>query len=132
MHHFLFWILGALIVSRLVFRARMRRAWHGGCGGGGCGRRFVRLGGPIDLGAPDGDRHGRRHFRGWARRWRDDGGEELLVSPKPTADVAAALELNQRQREIYDEVVTRAKTTLPVVSLAEALSIVGREPFDRA
>jgi hypothetical protein len=130
-HSLLFWVLGALIVSRLIFRARMRRLYGGGCGwgfGGGCGRRrFFR--GPIDLGAPDPE----PPFGRWARRWRQWEARQAApaAAAKPVVDVAGSLELNQRQREIYDDVVARAKTSLPAPELAEALSILGREPFDR-
>jgi hypothetical protein len=124
-HHFLFWVFGALIVSRLIFRFRMRRAFGRGWGGGGCGRRFGRFGGPIDLGAPDAHHRRGRHFR------RHFGQSEAMTPPSPPVNVAGSLELNQRQQEIYEEVVAKAKGALPVVSLAEALGIVGREPFDR-
>jgi hypothetical protein len=45
--------------------------------------------------------------------------------------VATALDLNARQRELYDEVLARAKQALPVSTLAELLATVGREPFAR-
>jgi hypothetical protein len=133
-HSVLLWILGGFILARLIFRIRMRRlGWHGGCGGRRFGRRFGRLGYPIDLGAPDEDDH--PHFARWARRWRRDEMQkarpEQPIQP-PVVDVPGALELNQRQRELYDEVVDKARTAIPVESLAEALAIVGREPFDRS
>ncbi|MDB4971586.1 MAG: hypothetical protein JWN44_7275 [Myxococcales bacterium] len=135
LHSILIWMLAGFIVSRLLFRARMRRRF-GHAGGGGCGRgfhrRMGRFGGAIDLGAPDAE--GQRHFGRWGKRWsrwqsemRDPG----AGAARPVVDVIGTLELNQRQREIYDEVMTRAKSSLPAVSLAEALAIVGREPFDK-
>ena len=128
MHHpILFGVLGGLILTRLVFRARMRRAWAGG----GCGCAY-RRGGPIDLGAPDGPpawaRHRGRAFARWSRRWR----AEAQPAPAVPVDVAGALELNQRQRELFDELLARARPALSVAALAEALAAVGREPFDRA
>jgi hypothetical protein len=136
-HPILFGVVAALIVSRLMFRLRMRRYYGRRACGGGCGS--WRHGGPVDLGAPDGfdawDRHGRHHrqFARWARRWRR---EEAFAPATPpvatrTVDVVGALELNQRQREIYDEVIVSAKTRLAAPELAEALSILAREPFDR-
>lgn len=134
MHHPILFLVGAFLVGRLILRARMRR-WH--AHGGGC-RGFGR---PIDLGAPDADEP---RFPPWARsrRWRrwqerhafDARGRagDGLVKPAPRVDVAGALELNQRQRELYDEAVAKAKTSLPVAELAEALALVGREPYDRA
>jgi hypothetical protein len=131
-HPVLFGLLGAFIVSRLILR---RRRWRHAYGyGGGCGRRF--RGGPIDLGAPDANdnqrrfppwgRHARR-FRRW-QRWQD----EMHAEPKvPAVDVPGSLEMNQRQREIFDDVVTKAKTKLQAPELAEAFSIIGREPFER-
>lgn len=122
MHHpILLGLLAAFVVSRLVFRARMRRHGYGG----GCGMRRFHRGGPIDLGAPE--RH--RHFGRWGRRWRNWG--EDFEARKPV-DVKGSLELNQRQQELYDEVVARAKASLDVESLAEAIAAVGKEPFDRA
>jgi hypothetical protein len=131
-HPVLFGLLGAFIVSRLVLRRRWRHAHaHGGCG------RF--RGGPIDLGAPDvGPRFppwGRaaRRWRRW-QRWQEGpndarGGVNAATAP---VDVAGSLELNQRQREIFDEAMFKAKTKMAAPELAEALAIVGREPFDRA
>lgn len=135
MHHPILFLLGAFLVGRLIFRARLRR-WqrygYGGCGGG-CGARF---GGPIDLGAPDRDA---RRFPPWARsrRWRrwqerhavDAGGD--APSAAAPVDVVGALELNQRQRELYDEAIGKARAKLAVPELAEALALVGREPYDR-
>lgn len=115
-HPVLFGLLGAFVVSRLVMRRRWRHAHaHGGCA------RFG--GGPIDLGAPDVE----RRF-GWRsrRRWRAD-----MRAAAPPVDLAGSLELNQRQREIFDEVVAKAKTKLGAPELAETLAIVGREPFER-
>jgi len=114
-HALLFGLLGAFVVSR-VMRRRWRHAYaHGGCA------RF--RGVPIDLGAPDVE----RRF-GWRsrRRWRAD----MRAAAAPV-DLAGSLELNQRQREIFDDVVAKAKTKLGAPELAEALAIVGREPFER-
>jgi len=125
-HPVLFGLLGAFVVSRLI----MRRRWRHAHGHGGCGRRF-RGGGPIDLGAPDQEgRHGRRFGRRWQRwgQFRDEARAEVKV---PAVDVAGSLEMNQRQREIFDDVVTKAKTKLPAPELAEALGIIAREPFER-
>jgi hypothetical protein len=49
----------------------------------------------------------------------------------PPKDVAGSLELNQRQRELFEEVVGKAKDKLATAELAEALSIIGREPYER-
>ncbi len=134
MHHPILFLLGAFLVARLFVRMRMRR-WHHHHGFRGCG--YARFGGPIDLGAPDVDE---RRFPPWARsrrfrRWqerqaRDAGGN--VTAAAPVVDVPGELELNQRQRELYDEAVARAKASVGVAQLAEALAIVGREPFDRA
>ena len=154
-HPVLFGLLAAFIVSRIVFRARMRRRF-GGYGrrgwGGGCGRFMRHLhdhhhrhhgrrgDGPIDLGAPDADGDG-RFSRGWARgrwqrwgRWQDDsaGAAPVRAPEPPKVDaVAGSLELNQRQREIFEEVVVKAKDKLAAAELAEALSLIAREPFER-
>jgi hypothetical protein len=128
-HPVLFGLLGAFVISRLI----LRRRWRHAHGYGGCGRRF--RGGPIDLGAPDQEgrrfppwgRHARR-FRRW-QRWQDQMQAE---PPKvPAVDVAGSLEMNQRQREIFDDVVVKAKSKLAAPELAEAFSIIGREPFER-
>jgi hypothetical protein len=120
-HPILLGVLGGLVAARLIMRARYRRAYGGG---GGCGGRFAR--GPMDLGAPERHRHSGR----WGRRWgRWAGANDEARAP---IDVAGSLELNARQKELYDEVVGKAKSALGVESLAEALAAVGREPFDRA
>ena len=118
-HPVLFGLLGAFVVSRLV----MRRRWRHAHGYGGCGRF---RGGPIDLGAPDAE----RRF-GWRsrRRWRAD---MRAAAVSPPVDLAGSLELNQRQREIFDDALGKAKTKLGAPALAEALAVVGREPFERA
>jgi hypothetical protein len=126
-HPVLFGLLGAFVVSRLI----MRRRWRHAHGYGGCGRRFG--GGPIDLGAPEGERRfppwGRRaRFRRW-QRWQNDTQAEVKAAP--ALDVAGSLEMNQRQREIFDDVVVKAKTKLAAPELAEALGLIGREPFER-
>jgi hypothetical protein len=129
-HPILFAVVGGLIASRIFMRMRMRRIYgHGG----GCRHRFRH--GPIDLGAPEGQhpfrgrggplsRFGR--FRGFGRRF---GQEE---QPKPARDVVSALALNTRQQELYSEVTDKAKSWLSTSDLAEALALVGREPFDRS
>jgi hypothetical protein len=129
-HPVLFGLFAAFVVSR-IFRARMRRRWGWAHGHGGCHRfrhHFRR--GPIDLGAPDVEPRFPRWGR-WQRwgSWREDA-RAPMKSAAPT-DVAGSLELNQRQREIFDDVVTRAKNTLAAPELAEALGIIGREPYAR-
>ncbi|MGZ3404940.1 MAG: hypothetical protein ACXVAN_00745 [Polyangia bacterium] len=127
-HPVLFGLLAAFVVSRLV----MRRRWRHAHGGGGCGHHRFR-GGPIDLGAPDVERRFGRFGRRWQRwqRWQQEQAERVEVVKAPPVDVAGSLELNQRQRELFDEVVGKAKGKLAVAELAEALGILGREPFDR-
>ncbi|HWE27401.1 MAG TPA: hypothetical protein VHB97_05330, partial [Polyangia bacterium] len=90
----------------------MRRRWRHAHGGGGCGRF---RGGPIDLGAPDEERRGGRfgrHFgRRWQRwqRWQDNArGEARAAAP---VDVVGSLELNQRQRELFDEALAALAIT---------------------
>jgi hypothetical protein len=133
MHHPILWgLLAAFVVTRIIFRARMRRAYGYG---GGCGR-FARFGhGPIILGGLDAPA-GHAHFGRWARRWhrwhgarpQDRQGSDTRVP----VDVRGALELNARQQELFDDVVGKAKAAVDVGALAEALAAVGREPFDRA
>lgn len=136
-------ILGGAMLARMFIRARMRRAWagghcHGGWGrfGGGCGRRFAggRRGFPIDLSAPDGRDDGHR-FDDLPRRGRADWGwqgwQRTGAAARPAVDVSGALELNPRQKELYDQVVGKARKTVPAAALAEALIAVGREPFGR-
>ncbi|MCU1276940.1 MAG: hypothetical protein JWM53_486 [bacterium] len=125
-HPVLFGLFGAFVISRLLMRRRWRHA-HGG----GCGRRFGG-GGPIDLGAPDEERRFGRFGRRWQRRQRSQTYDEGRVEVKaPPIDVVGALELNQRQRELFDEAMGKAKVRLAAPELAEALGIIGREPFDR-
>jgi hypothetical protein len=117
-------VLGGIMIARILIRGRMRRAWaHGGC------RRF---GGPIDLGAPDRPaRYGElpRFFRrGW--RWQP-WQPGSAAARAPAVDVATALELNGRQKELYDDVMARAKLRVSAAALAEVLIAVGREPFGR-
>ena len=100
-------------------------------------RRWLRArfrGGPIDLGAPDGE----RRFPLWSslRRVAGSGGSAARMNRsaqvrRRRVDVAARCEMNQRQREIFDDVVGKAKTKLQAPELAEALGIIGREPFER-
>ena len=125
-HPVLFGLLGAFVVSRLL----MRRRWRHAHGGGGCGHHRRFRGGPIDLGAPDVERGFGRRGRRWAR-WQQRQQEDSMVKAAPPVDVAGSLELNQRQRELFDEVVGKAKGKLATPELAEALGILGREPFDR-
>ena len=125
-HPILFGLLGAFVVSRLV----MRRRWRHAHGGGGCGHHRFR-GGPIDLGAPDAQRPFGRFGRRWQRWQRWQQAEERAEVKAPPVDVAGSLELNQRQRELFDEVVGKAKGKMATPELAEALGILGREPFDR-
>jgi len=125
-HPVLFGLLGAFVISRLV----MRRRWRHAHGGGGCGRF---RGGPIDLGAPDverGGRFGRRFGRRWQRRQRDAQDARAMVKAPPV-DVVGSLELNQRQRELFDDVVAKAKAKLGAAQLADALAVVGQEPLER-
>jgi hypothetical protein len=146
-------ILSSIFVAKMLFRWRMHHAWaHGG---GGCARRRQR--GPIDLGAPDDDDggpgRGSRFHRKWERWQRNVDFAAATVAPlarppratsagisgsvsgfgrAPRTDVASALELNQRQQEIYDEVMGRARNWVEPANLAEALAAVAREPYDRA
>ncbi|MCA1665573.1 MAG: hypothetical protein LC659_15120, partial [Myxococcales bacterium] len=46
-------------------------------------------------------------------------------------DLVGSLELNQRQRELFDDVVAKAKAKLGAAQLADALAIVGQEPLER-
>ena len=124
-HPVLFGLLGAFVISRVVMRRRWRHAHGGGCG------RY--RGGPIDLGAPDverGGRFGRRFGRRW-QRWQRDAGEAQAMVKAPAVDVVGSLELNQRQRELFDDVVAKAKAKLGASELADALAIVGQEPLER-
>jgi hypothetical protein len=124
-HPILFGLLGAFVISRLV----MRRRWRHAHGYGGCGHHHRRFrGGPIDLGAPDAERRFGRFGRRW-QRWQEGQMEQVMKAP--TVDVAGSLELNQRQRELFEEVVGKAKGKLQAPDLAEALGILGRDPFDR-
>src|SRR5579884_2695668 len=112
MHHPVLFVIGLFLLARMFVRARMRRRWALAGGGGGCGMRRCG-GGAIDLGAPDGEL-GRRGAR-WApwgrhRRWQ----REMRATQKQGVDVVGALELNQRQREIYDDTVGKAKAKLAV------------------
>jgi hypothetical protein len=140
-------ILSGAMLARMFVRARLRRLWAfgggGGCGrgGGGCGRfgrRGRRRSGPIDLGAPDPYRQvsetvGFDNY-GWGwQQWRRQGPAATAALAKPAArvDVTTALELSARQKALYDEVLLKARAVLPAHGLAEALIAVGREPFGR-
>jgi hypothetical protein len=134
MHHPILVLLGVFFLARLFMRrARWRRLGY--CYGYGCGRLRGRRG-PIDLGAPDDDddspgaRFERRAAR-WTQRW--ERGQRIVTPPPapPVVDVAGALELNPRQRTLFDDVVAKAKGSLPAATLAEVLAAVGREPFQR-
>ncbi|HEX8952929.1 MAG TPA: hypothetical protein VF945_13830, partial [Polyangia bacterium] len=81
-------------------------------------------------GAPDEERRSGHFGRRW-RRWQDELRTPASVAPPPPVDVAGSLELNQRQREIFDDAVAKAKVRLAAAELAEALAIVGREPYER-
>ncbi|HEY1587983.1 MAG TPA: hypothetical protein VGH63_19925 [Polyangia bacterium] len=122
-HPVLFGLLGAFVLSRLV----LGRRWRHAHGGGGCGRF---RGGPIDLGAPDVERGGRfgRRWQRWQRH-AEDG--RSMVKASPAVDVVGSLELNQRQRELFDDVVAKAKAKLGAGELADALAVVGQEPLER-
>jgi hypothetical protein len=125
-HPVLFGLLGAFVISRVV----MRRRWRHAHGGGGCGRF---RGGPIDLGAPDverGGRFGRRFGRRW-QRWQRHAEDARAMVKAPPVDVVGSLELNQRQRELFDDVVAKAKAKLGASELADALAVVGQEPLER-
>lgn len=146
-------ILSSIFVAKMLFRWRMHHAW---AHGGGCARRRHHNFGPIDLGAPDdddgGSGHGSRFHRKWERWQRNLDFAAATVAPlarppratsagvtsvsgfarAPRTDVASALELNQRQQEIYEEVMGRARNWVEPTNLAEALAAVGREPYDRA
>ena len=91
-------------------------------------------GGPIDLGAPDEERRFPPWGRAARRRRRWQRGQDEAGRPVETAapvDVVGSLELNQRQREIFDDVVGKARGRLGAPALADALAAVGREPFAR-
>ena len=138
-------ILSTILVAKMLFRWRMYHAW---AHGGGCHRRRRFRGGPIDLGAPDDDfpPRGGRFRRSWQRWQREadvpnprrnvaSGGAATVVrstARAPRQDVAGALELNQRQQQLFDEVMERARNWVEPANLADALAAVGQEPFDRA
>ena len=136
-------ILSTILVARMLFRWRLYHAWHGG----GCHRRRNFRRGPIDLGAPDDDfpPRGGRFRRSWQRWQREADAPNLRrdvaagasivarsTARSPRQDVAGALELNQRQQQLFDEVMERARNWVEPSNLADALAAVGHEPFDRA
>ena len=86
-------VLLGIVGGALVAKLMLRRRFGGGCGqGGGCGEGGF-------------GRHGfGRGFRGWRR-----GGEgvELADSREGIARLLGTLELNARQREETDELLTR-------------------------
>jgi hypothetical protein len=127
-HPILFGLLGAFIVSRLVLRGH-RRHWRHAHGCGRFGDGPIDLGAPDSRGAPDLERRFGRFGRRW-QRWQRHARAEVASAPPP-ANLAGSLELNQRQRELFDEVLDKAKRTLHAPELAEALGLLGREPFDR-
>ena len=115
-------LVGGLIASKMLFRARYRRAR---CGAGGHARRW----------------------HGPGARWRrgDTGGDGgVTVQAAAPVDSArlldarlAPLELSQRQaeeaREAFADVAAALGATWRGWSgLPEALAAVGAEPFDRA
>jgi hypothetical protein len=116
-------LVGGLIASKMLFRARYRRAR---CGAGGHARRWHGPGG----------------------RWRrgdagSDGGISVQAPPAPVDSARlldarlAPLELSQRQaeeaREAFADVAAALGATWRGWSgLPEALAAVGSEPFDRA
>ena len=113
MHHpILFAFLAAFVVTRLVSRMVFRRRF-GWAHGGGCGRA-MHVRGP-------------RGFRRW-REFEAPPGAERRTAP---VDLTASLELNGRQKALYDEVITRAKPSLSAAELADVLHAVAQEPFDR-
>jgi hypothetical protein len=132
-------ILSTILVAKMLFRWRLHHAWYGG----GCRRRRNFRRGPIDLGAPDDDfpPRGGRFRRSW-QRWQREADVPNLRrnvaagaatgARAPRRDVASALELNQRQQQLFDEVMERARNWVEPANLADALAAVGREPFDRA
>lgn len=135
MHHPILFLVGAFLVARLVMR-RMRWRRLAFAGHGHCGRR---LRGPIDLGAPDADDGERlskweRRAARWQARMQARMNDRLdrfnARAQQPAApakiDFAAALELNPRQRTLFDDVVVKASS-----HAREALSLVAAEPFDR-
>jgi hypothetical protein len=134
MHHPILFVLGMFLLARLLFRrARCRRLGYAGP----CGRLRGRRG-PIDLGAPDDDTDGRdwleRRAIRWTQRW--ERGRRVSPSPPstpapPVVDVAGALELNPRQRTLFEDVMAKAKSAVPTSTVAAALAAVAREPFSR-
>jgi hypothetical protein len=121
-------ILGGAMLARFLIRARMRRMWAYGLGYGGCGRFRRRAFQPIDLSAPDRFEELPRTTR---REWRWQPWERNGAAARPALDVPSALELNERQKELYDQVMLKAAKHVPAAALAEALIAVGREPFGR-
>jgi hypothetical protein len=151
MHHPFLWFLGGFLLVRLWIGIRLRRAWMG-VGRHGHPRffshhawhwhplfmmRWMRHterahGHPFGhwFVHPFGHRFAHRFAPPYGAPFvwtRGNGG--TAVAPAPAIDFAALLELNPRQREIFEEVTRR--TSLRPAELAEAMSIVGREPFDR-
>jgi hypothetical protein len=131
MHHPILLFVGIFLLARFAMRrARWRRMGyaHGGCG------RFHSRRGPLDLGAPDEEvaprRLGRHRFSRWAQRWERGQRVDAPVAKQPV-DVAGALELNPRQKSLFDDILAKAKGSLASATLAEALTEVAHEPFDR-
>ena len=116
-------LVGGLIASKMLFRARHR---HARCGGGGHARRW----------------------HGPGARWRrgdagGDGGISVQAPPAPVDSARllvarlAPLELSQRQAEEAREAFADVASALGVAwrgwsGVGEALSAIGAEPFDRA
>jgi hypothetical protein len=121
MHHPILLLLGGLLLVRLLVRARFRRFGHYGCHG--------RFGGPIVLGGLD-EEFGGRWLRRRARARFGRFVPETQLVRRPV-DFGAALELSARQKELFDDVLAKARQALPPSTLAELLATVAREPFTR-
>ncbi len=139
MHHPLLFLLGLFMMARLFARVRRRGMAFLGCGGGCHGRHFRLFGRrrwrhvPVDLGAPDEEWHARQHMRRasrWAQRWEHG---QRVTAPVPAAppvtDLSRSLDLNARQRALFEDIVAKANGSVAKSVLAQALAEVAREPF---